>query len=272
MMTLAGRLFSPILVASTLAAGQGAPMAGFVRVEPIHAIADGLDAWPLIVNPKSDAERRINNTLDSYNAQTRQILRKCDEDASRNAGDAEAPGESASDKNWDRAIRVTMAGPRYLSLRASGSIFCGGMHPDRYDAALIFDLDTGELLDGSTIVAKDSQIKVALASSIPRYPQSDKFLLSSPALDRITIARANEDCKRTLKDVEDGQGSSPILYSVWPEAEKNMVVVMPVSLGYLDYLTCAEEVEISPDQARKLGFAGRFLASIAEAHRNWHRR
>lgn len=225
---------------------------GFVWLEPIQQIVEELDTWPLIVKPKSDAERRINTILGSYNAETRKLLLECKEN-----------------EEWSRAIRVTMTGPRYLSLQANGRISCGGPpHPDPYDATLVFNLATGELLDGSTIVEKNSGIAVIKDNAFEHYPQSDKFLLSSPVLDSMLMVTANNNCKKSLQEVLNRTAPPfrPILYSVWPDAKKNQVVVKPVSLSYLDYLMCAEEIDIPLSQARKLGFTKSFIRAINIAH------
>lgn len=236
-----------LLVLLTPAFARKASDAGLVRLHPIHQISEDLDAWPLIVNPGNDAERRINRTLDSYNAETRQTLPQCTE--------------------WNRNIRVTMAGPHLLSLRANGNIFCGGGHPDPYDAALVFDLATGELLDGSTILEKNSAIKTTATKDVAHYPQSDRFLISSPELDNLLLASANDNCRNSFQEIRHDTSMSTILYSVWPDAKLNEVVVKPVSLSYLDYLMCSEEVGIPLAEARKLGFSESFLQDIDEAHR-----
>lgn len=184
-----------LLDLSTSVFAQGASVAHLVRLQPVGQIVEDLDAWPLIINPNNDAQRRINSTLDSYNAETRKTLQECDE----------SPGAH----EWVRKIVVTMAGPRYLSLQVGGSFLCGNVHPDPYDAALVFDLATGDLLDGSAVVARNSEIKATTDIKIPRYPQSDKFLIASPALDRILHAAANHDCKESLQDVERDPFSSP---------------------------------------------------------------
>lgn len=247
-MQLASKLGWLLLLVSPLPAfGQLASGAALIRLQPIHHTRQYLDPWPLILSPKNDAERRINRTLDSYNVETRQTLPKCTE--------------------WQREINITMAGPRLLSLRASGTIFCGGGHPDPYDAALVFDLATGELLDGSTVVEKNSTIKTKPSKDIVQYPQSDKFLISAPALDSMLIAAADNNCKESLQEIRQDPDLSPILYSVWPDAKMNDVVVKPVSLSYLNYLMCSEEVHIPLAEARKLGFSESFLQAIDEAHR-----
>jgi len=255
-MQVAAKLSWLLLLASPVAGlAQRTSVADLVRLQPVQQIRNDLDAWPLIVDPKNDAERRINSTLDSYNAETRTTFRECD--------------ESPEADEWIRKISVTMAGPRYLSLRAAGSFLCGNVHSDPYDSALVFDIVTGELLDGSTIAQRNSEIRALRDIKIPRYPQSDKFLISSPTLDRILIAAANGDCKESLQDVERDPVLSPILYSVWPDAKKNQVVIKPVSLSYLDYLMCSEEVGIPLDQARGLGFDQAFLDAIEIAHRRF---
>lgn len=236
-----------LFVLLTPAFARKASNAGLVRLRPIHQIAKDLDGWPLIVNPKNDAERRINGTLDSYNIETRQTLPQCTE--------------------WDRTIMVTMAGPHLLSLRANGSIFCGGGHPDPYDAALVFDLDTGEMLDGSTILEKSSAVKTKPTKDVVHYPQSDKFLISGPELDNLLIASANDNCKKSFQEIEHDPSMSAILYSVWPDAKLDQVVMKPVSLSYLDYLMCSEDIGIPLTEARKLGFSESFLQEIDEAHR-----
>lgn len=237
---------SLLLVLLTPAFAQRASDPGLVRLNPIHQIAKDLDGWPLIVNPKNDAERRINKTLDSHNVESRRTLREC--------------------KEWDRTIKVTMAGPRLLSLRANGQIFCGGLHPDPYDAALVFDLTTGELLDGSPLLENNSAIKTTPTKDTVHYPQSDKFVISGTALDDLVIAAANDSCKESLQEIEHDPAST-ILYSVWPDAKSDQVVVKPVSLSYQDYLMCSEEVGIPLAEARKLGFSESFLQAIDEAHR-----
>ena len=222
-----------------------------VRLEPIRQISEGLDAWPRILNPKNGSERHINSILDSYNVETRKILAQC-----------------TANEEWSREIRVTMAGPHYLSLQAGGANSCSAVHPNPYDAALLCDLGTGELLDGSTVIEKNSEIKVVKATEIARYPQSEKFLLSSRALDGMLMASANDNCKESLQEVTQNSNlDGPILYSVWPDVEKNQVIVKPVSLSYLDYLMCSEEVDIPPNQARKLGFSKLFLQAIDQAYR-----
>lgn len=252
-MLVAPKLVWLLLLASPIPDfAQRVSDAGKVRLRPIHQVGEDLDGWPLIANPENDAERRINRTLDSYNVETRQALPQC--------------------REWNRKISVTMAGPRFLSLRASGSIFCGGLHPDPYDAALVFDLASGELLNGSTILEKNAAIKSTPTKNIVHYPQSDKFVISAPVLDDMLIAAANDNCKKSLQEIKRDPDLSPILYSVWPDAKMNDVVVKPVSLSYRDYLMCSEEVGIPLAEARKLGFAESFLQAIDEAHRTIVRR
>jgi hypothetical protein len=57
-------------------------------------------------------------------------------------------GETESASQAEYGFEVTYASPRVLTLMESGSVFCGGAHPNNYVSYLTFDLQRGEKIGG----------------------------------------------------------------------------------------------------------------------------
>src|SRR5438105_4089957 len=54
-------------------------------------------------------------------------------------------------RDWTRTISVAMRGPRFLSLVAADSWFCGGAYPDTDRFSLVYNLSTGAPVDWSKL-------------------------------------------------------------------------------------------------------------------------
>ena len=219
-----------------------------VSVEPVRQMREDFDLWPLIVHPKSAAERRINATLTHLNGEIAKKVRDC------------LSGQFAWSKDftggeWQRTIKVTMTGPQFLSMVASDGFYCGGAHPDDDLVVLVFNLATGEQVDWSTQVSKSA------AASLPKNVPGDEDgtpPLMLPELQKI-YARAQETyCKEYFEDERP--------FVLWPDAESGTLAAEVAGLPHVAQ-PCKSEMKLTIEQARKLGFNESLLWLIEEAHR-----
>lgn len=236
--------------------GSGSPGATSdeaIQTEPVKELRKGVDAWPLIANPGSAAARRVNGNLTRLNLRLAKALRDCDADYlqwEKQTGNA--PNPVADD--WSRRVVVTMSGPRYLSLVASDETFCGGAHPEEDQMAMVFDMTTGAAVNWMALVAKSSGAKATTDSAADG---SRIGALALPALIKMLMAGADADCMDAFEN--------PQAFQLWPDAEKDVLVAQAFDLPHA-VAACANELDLTMDQARQLGFNERLLDAIEEAH------
>jgi hypothetical protein len=193
-------------------------------------------AVPLIRNPKSPEERRINDDLRKVNAEMRTALSECDKSFSdfREAMDAGDPNP-AKQGDWSRVVTVTMAGPGYLSYLIADSSFCGGAHPDFGETALVYDFKTG--------------LRVDWILSEPADPKAIQTYYSKRLRDK--------GCR---KIVEEDNGVSLL---VWPDARLGGLVLGANLRHVIE--ACAEHVPVDKEDARRLGFSDALLHGVEAA-------
>lgn len=218
-----------------------------VRLEPIRSVRAGVAAWPLLVQPQSAAERAIDADLMRRNGELRQSLSECDKEWMESAG---AQGTGAGHGEWKRTVRVTMAGPRFLSLVANEEMYCGGAYPSAETLALVYDLRSGALVDWSQAVSAGKSDSEA-ADTGDAGSEMPEFV--SEPLRKLYQARADKECR----EVFDGD----VAFLVWPDAKKQRLTVLADGLPHV-VAACAQEVDLTLDEARKLGFRGEILGAI----------
>jgi hypothetical protein len=244
-----------ILLSAGLASAQSR---NSVSLEPIKQLRKGVDAWPLIAHAATPAEQSVNSILSRLNERMAKTLKDCDDNYRDWAKQVDQPltGKNAIEDDWKRTITVTMTGPRFLSMVATDSfIFCGGAHPDRDTLAMVFDLTIGRPVNWMSLIAKSADTSTYTDSS------SDGTTVGAlivPALRAMTLARADEDCKDAFRD--------PQPYQLWPDAKSGTLIAEPFDLPHV-VAVCADDLQLTPDQARKLGFDEILLSAIAQAHR-----
>jgi len=247
-------------IAATAAFAQSASSAPAVSLKSVAPIRKGVDAWPLIANPSTPAEQRINAILTHLNNGMAASLKDCDASYRDSAKDSGVPltGENAVDKDWERSVKVTMTGPQFLSIVATDNyIFCGGAHPDRGKTAMVFDLTTGGPVNWMTLIAESSDAS-PFSDSITDGTKVGALIV--PALRTMSIARADKDCKDVFEDSQS--------YQLWPDAKSGTLIAEPFDLPHV-VAACAEDLSLSLDQARKLGFADSLISAIDQAHRQY---
>lgn len=241
-------------------AGQSREMAssGTVSVEPIHELRKGVDAWPLIVSPNDVAAQRVNAVLTELNLKLAKSLTDCDANyiASAKAEGFELKGKDSAANDWERKIQVTMTGPRFLSIVATDDfVFCGGNHPDSDRNAMVFDLSSGSLVDWGKLIAKSAGASSELGSG---GKGGIAPLVFFPALEKINLEAADKDCKDAFRNAQ------PFL--IWPDARRGALVIQAGDMFHA-VQACADEIPLTMEQARQLGFDEDLLSAIKDAHR-----
>ena len=229
-----------------------------IRLAPIRQLRKGVDAWPLILNPSSPAEQRVNATLMLMNDRLKMALRDCDAAYGKwvdSASDSTATGGMAYG-DWSRTVTITMTGPRYLSLVATDGVFCGGAHPGEDQIALVFDMATGMPVNWLTRIPNSAGAS-NYSDTVADGSIADALAL--PALRRMSITAAVPECRDAFND--------PQPFLLWPDARKERLVAQPFDMPHA-VQACAEEIDLTIEQARQLGFAEDLLEAIREAHRN----
>jgi hypothetical protein len=234
-----------------------------VRLPPTRQIRKGVDAWPLILNPKNDAERRINQHLSDLNAHLSEYLKKCHTNYVRLIPKQDRPTNKDEEgaEFWAQATTVTMSGPVLVSLVATTSSYCGGAHPYGYTSAAVFDLSTGE--PANPLAWFRPSLKASFAEEGEEDPALEK---SVSAVELLNVYReaTHHQCDETYPD------DQPFL--IWPDANSGKVMIQADRLpGCCE--ACGIETGFTLEQARKLGFSEAFLQTISDAHRRLaHRR
>jgi hypothetical protein len=242
---------------STAASASPQAATANLRLTSVKELRKGVDAWPLIVNPASPAEQRVNATLTRLNQRLAQALNECDAgslDEAKRMGAAENDQDSTSG-DWSRTIKVTMTGPRFLSLVATDEFDCGGAHPNSEVMAMVFDMTTGAPVNWPAQFPQSARA----SSFVDLVGDGSKVgALVLPALLKIYAAAASEECKDTFQDSQS--------FLIWPDVQHGTLVAQAFDLPHVAQ-ACADEFGLTIEQARKLGFDESVLRAIEQAHR-----
>lgn len=245
-----------LLISSFAAAPRSMAQTTSTRLSPIRQIRKGVDAWPLILNPKNDAERRVNVHITDLNSRLAHSLKECDSAyASSPVGREHLSADEEGTEFWTQAIKTTMAGPALLSLVANAGFYCGGAHPYGFTDAAVFDLKTGEPADPLRWFVPS--IKASLEGEDSDYGPVEKSI-HVPGLLQAYKDATHHQC--------DGAYSEDESFLVWPDAKSGRVMIQADRLpGCCE--ACGIVIGLSLNQARSLGFSEAFLQAIGDAHR-----
>ena len=227
-----------------------------LRIEPVNQLRKGVDAWPLIETADTSAAKRVNETLTQLNRSLTTALHDCDAGFLMWQKEVGHIGDDRDQMStdWSRKITVTMGGPRFLSLVASDRTFCGGAHPDSGQMALVFDMGTGEQVNWTELIVKSAGASPYAGTA---WDGSTVRALVLPALQNMNSASADADCKDAF------QNPQPFL--IWPDAKHQTLVAQPFDVPHV-VQACAVEIDLTMDQAHKLGFNEVLLDAIRQAH------
>src|SRR5262249_39783918 len=96
-----------------------------IQLSPGRQIRKQVDAWPLIINPKDDAQRKIDGYLTNLNVQLTRSLKECHTNYVEQMGHTHSlprKGDEGAEA-WNQKRKVTMVGPEFLSLVASTDFY-----------------------------------------------------------------------------------------------------------------------------------------------------
>jgi hypothetical protein len=224
-----------------------------ISVAHVTQLRKGVDSWPVVIAPSTPAIRRANALLNGMNRTLARELHKCDREFQQYArATGDKPADSAGD--WDRKVLVKMRGPRFVSMVADETQFCGGAYPDNDFLALVFDMTTGGLIDWEKFVSSTEDFEVTDRV----VDGASSSLLTMPSLSSLVVSRANGECKQALQEEN-------LSFLVWPDAKSGVLMVKPTGLPHVAQ-ACEETLGLTIDEARKLGFSDALLDSLAQAH------
>lgn len=255
-----------LITCEMLTAGQAsnqknppAAGAGLLTVEPVRQLRKGVDAWPLIVNPATPAEQKVNATLTGLNMRLTKALAECDAAALADMKQSHIPQKDwpgALGEDWSRKVEVTMQGPQFFSLVATDEyVHCAGAHPNSDTVAMVFDMTTGTPVNWLALVAKSAGASV-FTDAVADGSQIGALVL--PALATINLAAASADCKDAFLD--------PQSFQLWPDARTGTLVAQAFDLPHAA-TDCVVQIPLTMEQARTLGFDEKLLSAIDQAHR-----
>lgn len=248
-------VFLVLLVSGFATSSQTVAQTAPIQLSPVRQIRRGVDSWPTIMNPKNDAERRINGYLTDLNTKLAHSLHDCHATYEGAFGkNYKVPEGDEGAESWTQDIKVTMEGPTFLSILANTGFYCGGAHPYGFTSVVAFTLDTGEPVDALKWFKPGSNVSYADVDE-PGPPVEKS--ISAPDLVPTYKELTKHECDDLYQD------SQPFL--IWPDVAKGRVMIEADALpGCCE--ACGYEVGLTLDQAHKLGFAEDFLASIQQAH------
>jgi len=249
--------FSCIAISVTsLLAGCCLPVLAQVAVvRQLPALRRDVAALPHIEGIDSAVMTKVNLDSDRANAALQIPLRHCDIDYRKWSAMMTPAVQAHAEGDWKRIVRVTMKGPRYLSILITDQTFCGGAHPNFSQTALVYDLT-----DGSAVLWED-----AMQGSTrwnPEEPYWDGMLndqIQNAGLRRWYLVRLSDPQCRAIspKWVEPS-------FIVYLDASSKQAMVVAGNLPHVSQV-CAQTIPLSQATAIQLGFPPRILRALSDA-------
>lgn len=208
----------------------------------------GVDAFPkILAGAPPEAMLRINKSLEAANVRVRKSVKQCVADGAGHA-------------DWTRTVSVAMKGPRYLSLVARDEIFCGGAHPDNGVLSLVFELDTGALVDLQKLLP-------GLATTAALDSATDGSKIGTIASEKLS-ALYREGAKRDGPDPDcvNALKESDLAFIAWPDAGEGGLVIAPTTLPHV-VAACGPDVTLSPATLKDAGADPALLEALAAARK-----
>jgi hypothetical protein len=220
-----------------------------VQLKPAPEIAPGIVAFPrLVAAPDDKAAQRINHAFDKLDGSARQEQKDC-----------LANVDSPSDADYERAIWVTMQGPRYLGFLVNNSADCGGAHPSVSLTALVYDLSSGAPVNWQRLLPK---AMVQGTSTDTDVAGTTVGFVTSKKLQSLWLEAEGDpidpDCKDAVTDPK-------LALSLYPDAKAGGLAVQPGDFAHV-IMACADSNVIPTATLRPLGVDAGLLDAIDAAH------
>jgi hypothetical protein len=198
----------------------------------------GIDAMPQLANATTPAQQKINATMKSLDADALSMVKDC--------------------KSYTRTVQPTMLGPVYLSVWVNESSDCGA-YPNVAISVKVFDLNTGDTVNWTKLV-NSAGVKT-YSDTGADGKQGQPLALIEPALMAMYLKDPDNagDCQTAYSDANTQS------FIIWPEAKTGTLKVEAFDLPHVTQ-ACANDMTLTLEQAKKLGFNQGFLDAVAAAH------
>lgn len=216
-------------------------------------LAEGFAALPRVASETPQA-RAVNATLDRIDVGDRQNRADCLEMKPYN-----------DNVEWGRIVEAPMTGPRFVSIVVTRGDYCGGAHPNWERTPLVFDLETGRLIDWRAL------LPAAMVEPIEddSGPWGLPAHLTSPALKSWFAERAlaemdaygRADCTDLYNEWRDSWG-----LVAWPDAKAAGLTLQTAGLAHAQK-GCLTEVTIPLGELRRRGVRRELTDALEAAHR-----
>ncbi len=243
-----------VLVCGAAMGQAGAPVArGPVTLRVVPAPYREIASLPRLV-PGGEVTPAV---ADKVNA----ALKKLDVSAAAAALDCRKSYREQQHKtdfaDWNRTIDVTMRGPRFLSMVATDSFFCGGMYPnDGIILPLVYDLTTGSPVNWLKYLPAGAK------SDLGNSADGAKMgVVVWPVLAALARKDAEKDCQQAFDD-----SGEAVQFALWLDVRQGAIEAQPVSFPHA-MAACADAVEIDIAAARRMGFAAELVDALEAGQR-----
>lgn len=240
----------PMLLLAATAPGAARP----ITLARSHPIRPGVDAYPRILAPADEAQRRINRALDRLDLKVRAAAREC------LSGGGTHPGD------WARQVDTPMRGPEFVSYVVTDGVDCGGAHPNTGHSAIVYDLRSRAPVDWRSLLHATLTGQLALAEGEDGVRV---VTLASPRLFALYRARydagpADENDKECRAAVREQGESGPVPMLAWLDAKADGLALQ-FDFAHVEQ-ACSEPIVVPAATLRREGASPRLLAALAAAH------
>jgi hypothetical protein len=178
---------------------------GNIEVRKLKDSAFGIE-FPIFAKfPDKGRMKDINATLERDYRREVAMYRACKNDVS--ASMSAEPSADGPEISYD----VTFANAHVLSFNQSGSLFCGGAHPNNFVTPITYDLDSKTLLGGHS---EGSDLDAVAFGRVMKLTNKDERI----AFERFAIGRWLAEAG---KDKEMGEDCKMGWIDESPDGEKN---------------------------------------------------
>ena len=205
-------------------------------------LAKNAEAYPTLVGA-TPAIAKINRALQAANAKQRDDMKDCRRDAPQDG------------YWWEQSVDAPLIGAHFVSLWAHGNLSCGGAHPNFIDAALTFDLKTGERADWRKL------LPASLLAESRRGADTPADAIASPALTALFIDESEKegvgaDCKEAFAEQE-------MQFAFWPDAKAKGLAMRATNLLHWAEGPCSGPATIPIETLKRLGVDALLIEDIA---------
>lgn len=246
------------LAMTVLLAGCGGPdvpkAQSALRFSP--DLAENFQALPRVALETPEAQA-VNAALDRVDARDRESREDCLSMKPHN-----------DNVEWGRTVDVAMSGPRFVSIVMTRGEYCGGAHPNWDRPALVFDLQTGRLIDwraflpaGMTAEMHDDDADEWVSAAYLKSPELKAWFAAR------AMAAMDEYGRKECADIYGQGGHDEWGLTIWPDAKAAGLILQSAGLAHAEK-GCFTEVTMSLRELKRRGVRRELTDALEVAHRS----